>query len=117
MRHVDFSVVTGNENSSGSGTDGATGSITDDGASIWSGSVVSSSGCNWIGSTCTDDRGSTDLVEVDAAIGPRADSGHWLVASGGGCSTFGSTFGDAQCSGPMDGQHRNTPVVGGAHPG
>ena len=39
--------------------------------------------------------------------------GYWLFATDGGVFSFG----DAQFSGSMGGQHLNKPVVGGATPG
>jgi hypothetical protein len=90
---VNYSTVTANGGSSGSGiylAPGSTsspdssvnvtgsivsGNVTDDCASAYYGSVVTSSGYNLLGSTCTNDPAPTDLVGVDAKLGPLANNG------------------------------------------
>ncbi|HEX3564905.1 MAG TPA: choice-of-anchor Q domain-containing protein, partial [Acidimicrobiales bacterium] len=90
---LNYSTVTANGGTSGSGiyvAPGSTsspdssvnvtgsivsGNVTDDCASAYYGSVVTSSGYNLLGSTCTNDPAPTDLVGVDAKLGPLADNG------------------------------------------
>jgi hypothetical protein len=90
---LNYSTVTANSGSLGSGiyvAPGSTsspdssvnvtgsivsGNVTDDCASAFYGSVVNSSGYNLLGSTCTNDPAPTDLVGVDAALGSLANNG------------------------------------------